>query len=157
MPLSNDWDQAKAERIIASHRALEGAALPILHALQKEFGFVADEAVPAIAHALNVSIAEVHGVVTFYHDFRRSKAGRHVLRVCRAEACQASGGEALALHTKARLKVTWGETTSSGRVTLEPVFCLGLCATAPAIMVDDRPMGRMNAERIDSVIEGLQK
>src|SRR5262245_23238184 len=116
MSRASDWDQARAKEIIDSHRNMPGAALPILHALQKEFGYVAEEAVPEIAHALNLSRAEVHGIVTFYHDFRHAPAGRHVLKLCRAEACQSMGADKLAEHARDRLRVGWGGTTTDDAV-----------------------------------------
>lgn len=137
--------------LIGCHAGLEGPLLPILHAVQARFGHVPGEVVPVIAAALNISKAEVHGVVSFYHDFREAPAGRHVLRLCRAEACQAMGGDALADAVKARLGIGWHGTTADGAVTLEPVFCLGLCACGPAAMVDGRLVGRADA----SVAEGL--
>lgn len=137
--------------LIAAHAGLEGPLLPILHAVQARFGYVPDEVLPEIASALNISRAEIHGVVSFYHDFRSAPAGRHVVKLCRAEACQAMGGDAVAAAVKARLGIDFHETTADGRVTLEPVFCLGLCACAPAAMVDGRLVGRVDA----SVAEGL--
>ena len=122
-----------------NHRAvsaLEGAALPILHALQETFGCVPDAAVPLVAEALNLSRAEIHGTVTFYHDFRNEPPGRRVLKLCRAESCQAAGGDALAARAEAKLGVKMGETTPDARVTLEPVYCLGLCHSSPAAMLD---------------------
>lgn len=129
--------------------------LPILHALQEAFGFVPEAAVRMVAEALNLSRAEVHGVVTFYHDFRRSPAGRHVLKLCRAEACQAAGGDALAAHAQARLGIAIGTTTPDGGITLEPVYCLGLCATAPAAMIDGCLLGRLDERRLDSMLAGM--
>ncbi len=128
--------------ILDAHRGLEGPLLPILHAIQAAFGFVPDAAVPQIAAALTLSKAEVHGVISFYHDFRSAPAGRHVLKLCRAEACQTMGADAVAGRIKAALGIDWHETTPDGRVTLEPVFCLGLCACGPAAMVDGRLVGR---------------
>ncbi len=128
--------------ILDAHRGLEGPLLPILHAIQAAFGFVPDSAVPQIAKALLLSKAEVHGVISFYHDFRSAPAGRHVLKLCRAEACQTMGADAVAGRIKAALGIDWHETTPDGRVTLEPVFCLGLCACGPAAMVDGRLIGR---------------
>lgn len=148
-----NWDVAQAKEIIASHAAVEGATLPILHALQHAFGFVPEEAIPLIAQALNLSRAEVHGVVSFYHEFRRTPPGRHTLKLCRAEACQAMGAEALAAETRERLRVEWGGTTVDGRVTLEPVFCLGLCACAPAAMVDDRVVGGLDRIRLGALLD----
>jgi formate dehydrogenase subunit gamma len=109
--------------------------------------------VPALADALNLSRAEVHGVVTFYHDFRREPAGRHVLKICRAEACQAMGGEALVARAEDRLGVACGSTSADGRVTLEPVYCLGLCATGPSAMVDGKVVGRLTAPKLDALLK----
>src|SRR5260221_7321384 len=120
MPNVTAWSRERAEEIIGAHLMVEGAALPILHALQHAFGFVPDDAIPMIARALNLTRAEVHGIVSFYHDFRREAPGRHVLKLCRAEACQSVGGDALAAHAQARLGAGWGETTRDGSVTLEP-------------------------------------
>lgn len=128
--------------ILNAHQGLEGPLLPILHAIQAAFGYVPDSAIPQIAAALMLSKAEVHGVISFYHDFRSAPAGRHVLKLCRAEACQTVGGDAVADRIKAALGIDWHETTPDGRVTLEPVFCLGLCACGPAAMVDGRLIGR---------------
>src|SRR4051812_27720287 len=119
------WSPALADEIIARHKGLEGPLLPVLHALQHAFGHVPAEAVPLIALALNLSRADVHGVITFYHDFRQQPAGRHVLKLCRAEACQARGAEAIVRHAEGRLAVAMGETTPDGRFTLEPIYCLG--------------------------------
>jgi len=128
--------------ILDAHRGLEGPLLPILHAIQEAFGYVPDSAIPQIAQALMLSKAEVHGVISFYHDFRSAPAGRHVLKLCRAEACQTMGADAVADRIKTALGIDWHETTPDGRVTLEPVFCLGLCACGPAAMVDGRLVGR---------------
>jgi formate dehydrogenase subunit gamma len=135
------WSKERADAIIAEHRATEGAVLPILHALQEEFGCIPEEAVTLVAAALNLSRAEVHGIVTFYHDFRRTPPGRHVLKLCRAEACQSMGADALATEVRERLRIEWGGTSADGHVTLEPVFCLGLCDCAPAAMLDGRVVG----------------
>ena len=157
MPSSAAWDEKRANAIIEEHRTLDGPAIPILHALQKEFGHVPEQAVPLVAHALNLSRAEVHGIVTFYHDFRHEPAGRHVLKLCRAEACQSRGGDDLAAHAKARLRLDWGGTAPNGSITLEPVFCLGLCATAPAAMLDGRVAGRLDTERLDALIDEARR
>jgi formate dehydrogenase subunit gamma len=149
------WNDDRAREIIAGFSADQGACLPILHALQGEFGCVPLSAGPLIADALNISRAEVHGIVTFYHEFRRTPPGRHVLRLCRAEACQAVGADALGVHVRAALDVDWHGTTPDGGVTLEPVFCLGLCATGPSALLDGRPVGRLNAKRVDRMLEGL--
>lgn len=130
--------------ILDAHRGLEGPLLPILHAIQEAFGYVPEAAVPQIAAALTLSKAEVHGVISFYHDFRSKPAGRHVLKLCRAEACQTVGADDVADRIKKALGIDWHETTADGRVTLEPVFCLGLCACGPAAMVDGRLVGRVD-------------
>ena len=146
------WDETRALEIIAAHKDMQGAALPILHAMQDAFGYITDRAVELIANALNLSLAEVYGVVSFYHDFRRAPAGRHVLKLCRAEACQSMGADALAAKAKSALGVDWHETTADGRVTLEPVFCLGLCACAPAAMIDGKLVGRVNETSLNATI-----
>jgi formate dehydrogenase subunit gamma len=142
------WDPAIAQAAIASRLHLEGPLLPILHAIQSAFGCVPPEAVPLIAHALNLSRAEVHGVVSFYADFRATPHGRRVVKVCRAEACQSMGGEAAARALLQRLGLDWGGTTADGELTIEPVYCLGLCAVAPAALVDGEPVGRLCAESL---------
>ncbi len=154
---SEPWDVARGAEIIAEHTHLEGATLVILHALQEAFGYVPEPAIPMIAHALNLSRAEVHGVFTFYHDFRHEPAGKRVLKLCRAEACQAAGGDALAARAEARLGIALGNTTADNRVTLEPIYCLGLCATAPSAMLDGRLVGRLDAARIDALVAEAQR
>ena len=143
---------AQVQEILAAHNGMEGPLLPILHAIQADFGYVPQAALPIIAQDLNLSRAEVHGVMSFYHDFREQPAGRHVLKLCRAEACQSMGADRVAAHAQARLGVDWHETTPDGRVTLEPVYCLGLCACAPAAMVDGRVVGRVDEARVDALI-----
>lgn len=150
------WDRDSVDRIIATHRDAPGAALPILHDIQAAFGFVPREALPMVAEALNVSRAEMHGVASFYHDFREKPAGRHVLRLCRAEACQAAGGVALAERVLAALGVEWGGTTADGGVTVEAVYCLGLCACAPSAMLDGRVVGRLSAARVDALVREVR-
>ena len=132
---------------------LEGPLLPMLHGLQAEFGYVPQAAVELIAEALNLSKAEVHGVISFYHDFRKAPAGRHVVKICRAEACQAVGGEALGEAVLAKLGLNWHGTTRNGAVTLEPVYCLGLCACAPAAMVDGKVIGRVTEDRMTRILQ----
>lgn len=144
-------------KIIARHSGLEGPLLPILHAVQEEFGYVPQEAIPVIAKGLNLSRAEVHGVISFYHDYRHAPTGRHVLKVCRAEACQAMGGEALAASLEKQLRTGFGKTASDGSVTLEAVYCLGLCACAPAAMLDGRVIGRLDEEKIETLVEAIGK
>ncbi len=154
------WNMDRAASIIDSHAAAtdtpaQSAALPILHALQSAFGFIHAEAIPMVAMALNVSRADMHGVVTFYHDFRRSPPGRHRLHLCRAEACQAVGGEAVADQLRAELGVDWHDTTEDGSITLEPVFCLGLCASGPAALIDGQPFGRLTGTSVKELLRGL--
>lgn len=149
------WSENRAAAIIAEHVHLEGATLPILHALQETFGYVDGGAVPLIADALNVSSAEVHGCITFYHDFRRAPAGRHQVKLCRAEACQAMGSDALHAEILTGLGVDWHETTSDGRVTVEPVYCLGLCANGPGALVDDLPVARLTADGLQSALSEM--
>jgi formate dehydrogenase subunit gamma len=152
VPNYEPWSAERAAQIIAEHRDLEGPLLPILHALQETFGCVTEDAVPIVAEALNLSRAEVHGVATFYHDFRRQPAGRHVLKLCRAESCQAAGGEALAASAEKRLGIAFGDTTADGRVTLEPIYCLGLCSVPPSAMIDGRIVGRVDADKLEALI-----
>jgi formate dehydrogenase subunit gamma len=147
------WSAERAAEIIAQHVDQAGALLPILHGLQAAFGCIPEPAVPMVADALNLSRAEVHGVVTFYHDFRRDPPGRHVLKLCCAEACQAAGCDALAARAQAKLGVALGDTTADERVTLEPTYCLGLCAVAPSAMFDDRVIGRLDVKRLDALLE----
>jgi formate dehydrogenase subunit gamma len=151
------WDAARGAEIIAEHTHLEGPTLVILHALQVAFGYVPEPAIPMIAAALNLTRAEIYGVFTFYHDFRHEPAGRHVLKLCRAEACQAAGGDALAARAEAKLGVAIGNTTADERVTLEPIYCLGLCATAPSAMLDGRLVGRLDETRLDALIAEAQR
>ncbi|AIC29232.1 formate dehydrogenase gamma subunit protein [Rhizobium etli bv. mimosae str. IE4771] len=135
---------ARTRTIVADLRFLEGPLLPILHQVQQEFGYVPQQALPVIAEELNLSRAEVHGVMTFYHDYRDHPAGRHVLKLCRAEACQSMGGDALAERVKALLGIDFHQTTLDGSVTLEAVYCLGLCACAPSAMLDGEVYGRVD-------------
>ncbi|WP_179039189.1 formate dehydrogenase subunit gamma [Rhizobium leguminosarum] len=143
---------ARTRAIVADLRFLEGPLLPILHEVQQEFGYVPQEAMPIIAEELNLSRAEVHGVVTFYHDYRDHPAGRHVLKLCRAEACQSMGGDALAERVKALLGIDFHQTTLDGGVTLEPVYCLGLCACAPAAMLDGEVYGRVDDQTVVELV-----
>ncbi|MCQ8871465.1 formate dehydrogenase subunit gamma [Mesorhizobium sp. LMG17149] len=138
--------------IIQEMKGLEGPLLPILHGIQKEFGHVPKDALPVIAEALNISRAEVHGVVSFYHDYRSHPAGRHVLKLCQAESCQSMGSDAIAAKLKQLLGIGFHETTRDGSVTLEPVYCLGLCACSPAAMLDGEVIGRLNDEKLDEIV-----
>jgi formate dehydrogenase subunit gamma len=157
VPKNPLWNSERASAIIAEHQGRDGPLLPILHALQEEFGYIDREAVPLIADTLNITRAEVHGVVTFYHDFRDKPAGRHVLKLCRAEACQAAGGDALAARAEARLGVSLGHTTADGRVSLEPVYCLGLCSVSPSAMLDGKVVGRLDETKLDTLIARVDR
>jgi len=134
--------------LIAAELHREGPLLPVLHRLQDAFGHVPQAAVPLIAEALNIGRAEVHGVISFYHDFRELPAGRHVVKICRAEACQAVGGAGFAEAVLAKLGTAWHGTSADGAVTVEPVYCLGLCANGPAAMIDGRPVAGKTADEI---------
>jgi len=140
------------ERILAQHAGLPGPLLPILHAVQDELGCIAPAYVARIADALNLSRAEVHGVISFYHYFRQHEPGRHVVHVCRAEACQAMRGEATEQQAKRELGVEYGGTSADGVFTLEPAYCLGNCAAAPTVMIDEKLYGRVTPERLDAIL-----
>lgn len=140
--------------LLADHAGLEGPLLPILHAVQAEFGFIPGDVVQIIADHLNITRAEVHGVITFYHDFRDAPAGKHIVKICRAEACQSVGANALSDRAFKKLGVEWHGTTANGNVTLEPVYCLGLCACGPAAMVDGKVVGRVDEAKLDAILEG---
>ncbi|MCA0000514.1 MULTISPECIES: formate dehydrogenase subunit gamma [unclassified Mesorhizobium] len=143
---------SRTAAIIQDLKDLEGPLLPILHNIQEEFGHVPQAALPVIADGLNLSRAEVHGVVTFYHDFRARPAGRHVLKLCQAEACQSMGSDAVAARIKQLLGVDFHETAKDGSVTLEPVYCLGLCACSPSAMLDGEVIGRLDNEKIEEIV-----
>jgi formate dehydrogenase subunit gamma len=143
---------ARTAEIIGSMHGLEGPLLPILHGIQEEFGYVPQESLPVIAEALNISRAEVYGVVTFYHDYRSHPAGRHVLKLCQAEACQSMGSDAVAARFKQLLGIDFHETTRDGAVTLEPVYCLGLCACSPSAMLDGEVIGRLDTAMVDEIV-----
>ena len=143
---------ARTLAIVSELKGLEGPLLPILHEIQAEFGFVPQESLPVIARELNLSRAEVHGVVTFYHDYRDHPTGRHVLKLCRAEACQSMGGDEIAERIKALLGIDFHQTTKDGAVTLEPVYCLGLCSCAPAAMLDGEVHGRIDPDLAQELV-----
>jgi formate dehydrogenase subunit gamma len=145
-------DAAVVRRIVAEHKGRPGPLLEVLHAIQSALGFVPAMAVPVVAQELNLSRAEVHGVITFYHFFRRSPPGRHTVSLCQAESCQAMGAEALAAHARQRLGVDFHETTANGEFSLEPIYCLGNCACSPAAMIDGRLYGRVTPERFDALV-----
>jgi formate dehydrogenase subunit gamma len=140
------------EEHITAHKSVPGALLPLLHAIQDDIGYIPESVYPQISQALALSIAEVHGVVTFYHHFRTHPSGKHVLQICRAESCQAMGSEALESHAKACLNVEFHGTTRDRALTLEPVYCLGNCALSPAVMMDDEVYGRVDQQKIEALI-----
>ncbi|EXL03191.1 formate dehydrogenase subunit gamma [Aquamicrobium defluvii] len=144
--------EAQVASIVDGMKGMEGPLLPILHEVQEEFGYVPHEALPVIARGLNLSRAEVYGVVSFYHDYRKEPAGRHVLKVCQAESCQSMGSDDVAARLRQALGIDFHQTTPDGRVTLEPVYCLGLCACSPAAMLDGEVIGRIDADRIDEIV-----
>ena len=149
--------RARLDKILASVAGKPGPLLIVLHQVQEAFGYIPAEAVPVIANVLNLSRAEVHGVVTFYHFFRVKPAGRHTVQVCRAESCQAMNGDALAEHARRRLGVDFDETTPDGQFSLLPVFCLGNCACSPAVMIDEELYGRVTADQFDALIAEREK
>ena len=148
--------QEIVEAAVNANRDRIGALLPVLHAIQDKLGHVPPDAVPMIANVLNLSRAEVHGVISFYHDFRTQPPGEHIVHLCRAEACQAMGARELEQHARERLGVGYGQTTADGLFTLEPVYCLGNCACAPSIRINDDIHARVSAARFDELIAGLE-
>ena len=152
----NPKEYQAIEKHIAAFQSLPGALLPLLHAIQDDIGYVPELSYPLISKALSLSVAEVHGVVTFYHHFRTHKPGRHILQICRAESCQAMGSEVLEAHIKKKLDVDFHETTSDGAITLEPIYCLGNCACSPSVMIDEEVFGRVDSQKIDQLISNLK-
>lgn len=150
------WSGA-VTRVLQANKDRPGALLPILHGIQEAIGYIPDDAVPVIAEQLNLSRAEVHGVVSFYHDFRSTPPGHHVLKVCEAESCQALGAEHLVAHLKGKLGIGMHQTSSDGAVTLEPVYCLGNCALSPALLCDGEVMGRVTTEKLDALLAELRR
>ncbi len=148
--------QEIVDGVVESHRGKIGALLPVLHSIQGRLGHVPKQAVPMIAHAMNLSRAEIHGVMSFYHDFRSEPAGENIIHLCRAEACQAMGSRELERHAMERLGIGFGETTADGLVTLEPVYCLGNCACTPTIRINDDIHARVNAQKFDQLINALE-
>jgi len=154
MPETTFAEEAELQRLIAAHRDQPGALLPILHAVQEAFGYVDDAAVPIIAKALNLSRAEVHGVVSFYHHFRSSPPGRHIVRLCRAEACQALGARALEAHAKKTLRIDLHETTGDGAITPEAVYGLGNCGCGPSFLTDSgKSPARVTPQVFDALVQ----
>jgi formate dehydrogenase subunit gamma len=147
-----DSHEARALSIAMSMKDMPGALLPILHEIQHSLGFVPPETVPVIADVLNLSRAEVHGVVSYYHHFRSTAPGRHVVQICRAEACQSMNGDALASYAEKRLGCSYHETTADGQFSLEAVYCLGLCAQSPAIMIGDQLHAKVTPQKLDALL-----
>jgi formate dehydrogenase subunit gamma len=157
MNLQHSWDRRLFESIAYALKDKPGALMLILRRIQDELGWVPRNSVPVLAEILNLTRAEVHGVVSFYHDFRHEPPGRNVVKVCRAESCQAMGGVALAEHVKRRLECDFGATSADGAYTLEPVYCLGNCACSPAITINGELLGRVTPERFDAVLAVLNE
>lgn len=151
----SDIEQA-VQSAVAEHRGRVGSLMPTLHAVQERLGFIPAEAVPSLASALNLSRAEVHGVIEFYHDFRTRPPGRHLIRICRAEACQSMGSVHLEEKIKQRLGIGMGESSPDGVYTLEPVYCLGNCACAPSMQVNEAVHARVTSDRLEAVLDGLE-
>lgn len=149
--------EVAALAVCARHGNKPDELLEILHDLQHQLGYIPEATLPVIARALNLSRAEVHGVVTFYHDFKRHPIGRHLVKICRAEACQAMGTDDLCRHAESSLKTKLGGTSPDGSVTIEQVFCLGNCALSPAVMVGEKLYGRVDPQRFDEIIADLDK
>jgi formate dehydrogenase subunit gamma len=152
-----DHQRQRIQSIIASLQSLPGALLPILHGIQDALGYVPPNCVPLIAEGLNISRADVHGVISFYPHFRTRKPGHHVLQICRAEACQAMGGRSLETHLLARLGIGLHETSADGALTVEPVYCLGNCACAPSLMLDGKVHARVTIETLDALLDQCEK
>jgi formate dehydrogenase subunit gamma len=145
-------DTATIQAIVDAHQHRPGATLPILHDIQAALGFIPDEAIAIVAHGLNLSRAEIYGVVTFYADFRTTPPGRHILQICRGEACQAKGSRDLEDHARRALGIDFHETTADGAISLEPVFCLGNCACSPSVRLGDEILGRVDAAVFDDLV-----
>ncbi|MDZ5739693.1 formate dehydrogenase subunit gamma [Pseudomonas asiatica] len=145
------------QRILARDKDTPGALLPILHGIQHDIGYIPDAAVAEIAHALNLSLAEVRGVISFYHDFRTTPPARHTLRLCRAESCQSRGAEALAAQLREQLALDDHGTSADGAISLRPVYCLGACACSPALELDGQVHARLTPERLRALVNACQE
>ena len=148
-------EQQSISDLVDQHKDLPGALLPLLHAIQSEVGYVPDSAVATIAGGLNLSRAEVHGVISFYHDFKTQPVGRNTVQICRAEACQSMGSRLLEAHAKETLGIDYHQTTADGNITLEPVYCLGNCACSPSVRVNDDIVARVDQDRFDELVDNL--
>jgi formate dehydrogenase subunit gamma len=151
------WDNELAVTLVEQRKNMPGALLPILHALQEEFGYVDESVVPVIAEALNLSKADVHGTISFYHDFRHSPPGKHTLKMCRAESCQSMGCDDVIEHVEKRLGAKLGESTADGTFTLSAIYCLGNCSLSPAVMLDGKPYGRVSKQVADFLIDDARR
>ncbi len=151
-----DWDKNAVQAVIEGLKDLPGALLPILHGIQDRLGYIPPDSVPLIASALNLSRAEVHGVITFYHYFRETPPGKHTIHICRAESCQSMNSRDLEAHAKAKLGIDYHETTADGDFSLEPVYCLGNCACSPAMTIDGEVYGRVSPERFDEILNEVR-
>jgi formate dehydrogenase subunit gamma len=157
--LTQTLTQLEVDKItahITAHKNVPGALMPLLHAIQDDIGYVPESVYPSISQALALSVAEVHGVVTFYHHFRTHPVGKHILQICRAESCQAMGSEQLEMDVKSQLGIEFHQTTSDGEITLLPVYCLGNCACSPAVMLNDDVYGRMNKDKVAQLINEVK-
>lgn len=152
MQSAKSWNAATVVAVIDACKSMPGAMLPILHGIQEAVGYIPPDAIPMIADELNVSRAEVHGVITYYHHFRQQPAGKRLIRLCRAEACQARSADALVAHAKAVLGCDFHQTTTDGEVTLEPVYCLGQCAVGPNMTIGDELHARITPQKFDALI-----
>lgn len=153
---STAWQTEDVTSIVKAMQYKSGALLPILHAVQDKVGYIPPESLPLLAEGLNLSIAEVHGVVSFYHYFRSTPAGNHTIQICRAESCQAMGSRALEAHAKQTLNIDYQQTTADGDITLEPVYCLGNCACSPAVRIGDEVHGHVDADKFDQLLSTLR-
>jgi formate dehydrogenase subunit gamma len=153
---SSTWQAEDVTSIVNTMRNTPGALLPILHAVQDKLGYIPPESLPLLAQGLNLSRAEVHGVVSFYHYFRSTPAGNHTIQICRAESCQAMGSRALESHAKKALNIDFKQTTIDGDISLEPVYCLGNCACSPAIRIGDEVHGHVDTEKFDQLVSALR-
>jgi formate dehydrogenase subunit gamma len=151
--MAKKYDAAIATEIINQFGARPEMLVQVLHAFVQRYGFISEDAVRQIALELNLSRADVHGVVSFYHDFRTTEPGRHVVRICQAESCQAMGSRGLTAHAESKLGISLHDTTSDGQFSLEPVYCLGNCACSPAVMIDEKVYGRVSSDKLDGLID----
>lgn len=156
MTQDNRWDKEQVTAIIAGLKDQPGALLPVLHGIQDALGYIPEDAVPLIAKEMNMTRADVHGVITFYHHFRQTPPGQHTIHICRAEACQAMHCDATIAHAKDKLGVDFHETDATGQYTLEPIYCLGNCSLSPAIMIDEQVHGRVTPEKFDALLKKLE-